>query len=165
MERRRFLLFAGIGAASIIGFKLCNSKSQKSNDMNDELKELSEKELEIEIRRKLKAGEVLTVEWDCGGDEAIVAISSSTDTNDNATPFSDALHLYIINLLMLPDVGEFSMEGKGKIYEENGNIYLECESILLRTVTFDKNPNDASWEDINEIDEQYSGQFELFKNE
>lgn len=118
--------------------------------------------LEKEIREILQEGKTITLKWNCGGDEAI--ISSFIDKEE--LPYDGnilvGLDMYIANYLNLPDVGEFQMEGEGKIIEESGNIFLECESTMVGFEDYYGNGESNGWKEVNEPDEMYSGKRELF---
>ncbi len=84
---------------------------------------------------------------------------------DNRNELAQDLDLYITNLINLPDVGEFEMEGEGEIIKENELIFIECKSIMKGYESYDDQTwEPKGWEEVNEIDPEHSGKFELFKD-
>ncbi|MGI4762139.1 MAG: hypothetical protein ACRYF0_15635 [Janthinobacterium lividum] len=82
----------------------------------------------------LQAGRALTVRWNCGGDESFVTTELDgaevrADYNNDAD-FAMLLDRYLTELLDLPDAGEFSMEGTGRIFREEADVVIEYESVF-----------------------------------
>ena len=77
-----------------------------------------EEKLKESIVKKLKANHKLTVDWNCGGDEAILSLYQDGKQIPWDSEFGSQLSLYLGNFLNLPDVGEFLLEGKGEIILE-----------------------------------------------
>ena len=76
------------------------------------------------------------------------------------------MSFHTINRLDLPDVGEFSLSGKGEIKQDEEGIFLECESIMHGCYSFEEVDGkfvDEGWKDINEVYEEYTGKFYLFE--
>lgn len=103
--------------------------------------------IEAQILEALNAEKKVSVKWNCGGDEALIALF----LDDKEVPYDDELaqetQMYLVNYLDLPDAGEFYMDGDGNIIEENGKLYIEYESI---------------WRGDNEKEPMYSGKQRLF---
>ena len=73
------------------------------------------------------------------------------------------MNLMVMNILDLPDAGEFSMKGKGVVIKEENNIYLECESFMKGYVDYDfEEKKVLGWKEVNEKQEQYSGRSLVF---
>ena len=89
--------------------------------------------LEKQITDLLQAGRALTVGWHCGGDESFV--STFLDGQPVAANYADAqdlavlLDAYLTELLDLPSVGEFDMEGEGRIFRDGADIVIEYQSV------------------------------------
>jgi hypothetical protein len=103
--------------------------------------------VENQIAHLLQQGQVLTVRWDCGGDESFVTtevdgVEQEADYGDKQN-FAVLLDRYITETLNLPDVGEFSMQGTGRIFQEGQDIILDYES---RATTY-WDDDDDSWKD------------------
>ena len=79
--------------------------------------------------------------------------------------YVEQLDIYLVNYLNLPSVGEFEMNGEGKLIEVNGEIYIEYESIMRGFEGFDEDFNSTGWQEVNEVDDMYSGKKALFKEE
>ena len=116
-------------------------------------------ELKEEIIHLVKEGKVITLKWDCGGDEVHVQIYLDGKEIDYTKSIFEALDIHVLNHLNLPDAGEFSMEGGGTIIEEDGKIYIEYES---RWTGYEGETGE--WVNTNEREETYSGKRELFKD-
>jgi hypothetical protein len=87
------------------------------------------------------------VRWDCGGDESFVTaeingVEQEANYRD-AQNFAVLLDRYITETLDLPDVGEFSMQGTGRIFQEGQEVILNYES---RATTY-WDDDDDSWKD------------------
>jgi len=82
----------------------------------------------------LQAGHVLTVRWNCGGDESFVTAeldgAEVRADYDKDADFVVLLDSYLTELLALPDAGDFSMEGTGRIFREEADIVMEYESVF-----------------------------------
>ena len=103
--------------------------------------------VENQIAQLLRQGQVLTVRWDCGGDESFVTtevdgLEQEADYGDKQN-FAVLLDRYITETLNLPDVGEFSMQGTGRIFQEGQEVVLDYES---RATTY-WDDDDDSWKD------------------
>lgn len=123
----------------------------------------------------LRAGHTITVRWDCGSDEHIVTtqldgVEQEFDFGDNhnwlfatqeeqearlarVTSLPILLGDFVIGLLGLPSVGEFHMQGDGRIFLENGSIWLEYQS--------DATSYDDGWEPDRLLPEYYLSPSEL----
>lgn len=123
--------------------------------------------LKNKIKEILDSGKEIKLEWECGGDEALLYIIVNDKPISNDYPPSDLevfgeLEIYLMNFLNLPDAGEFSLQGGGKIIEENSNIYLIYESMMSYYEDADEESDINSMPDEPEIDEEFSGKKELF---
>ena len=161
-KRRRFLLFASqVGASALLGsLSKCSSQSPNSTNKKSE-KEMNE--LKEEIIKLVRAGKVIKLKWDCGGDEAHVFVTIDGEEINYHDKIFEALDIHVINMLNLPDVGEFAMEGEGTIIEDNGEIYIEYESILKGFIDYGEKGEKYEWVESNKKEEAYSGKKELFK--
>ncbi|MGI4869924.1 MAG: hypothetical protein ACRYFX_01965 [Janthinobacterium lividum] len=80
----------------------------------------------------LQAGHALTVRWDCGGDQSIV--TTEVDGQEADTDYNDPHNLpvlldrYLTDLLQLPDVGDFAMQGSGRIFLDATSVVIEYQS-------------------------------------
>lgn len=120
-------------------------------------------DLKEETLKLLKEGKEVTLKWNCGGDEAIVTPYLDGKEMDYRDMYVEKLYIYIANYLNLPDVGEFDMEGEGKLIEEKGEIYIEYESTMKGYEGYDEEFNPTGWQEVNEREDIYSGKKELFK--
>lgn len=103
--------------------------------------------VENQITQLLQQGQLLTVRWDCGGDESFVTaelngVEQPANYGDEQD-FYVLLDRYITELLDLPDAGEFSMQGTGRIFQEGQEVILDYQS---RATTYWDNDDD-SWKD------------------
>ena len=154
-KRRRFLLF--VGQLSAVAFLGSSSKcsNQKSEGKMIDLKE--------ETLKLLKEGKEITLKWNCGGDEAIVTPYLNGEQMDYRDKYVEKLYIYLANYLNLPDVGEFDMEGEGKLIEEKGEIYIEYESIMKGYVDYGERGEKSEWVEVNEREDMKNRKKELFK--
>jgi hypothetical protein len=89
--------------------------------------------IEKQISELLQNGCSLTVSWHCGGDESFVETAldgqqqefNYADANDLAT----LMDRYLTDLLELPDVGEFDMDGNGRIFCDGKEVVIEYQSV------------------------------------
>jgi hypothetical protein len=120
-------------------------------------------ELKDELIDLIASGKEVSLKWDCGGDQAVITIFLDGQRLNYHDEFAKRLDIYLINFLNLPDVGDFEMEGQGRIIEHNGEIYLEYESIMKGYLDFGEQGEKEEWVETNEREEQWSGKKELFK--
>lgn len=158
-KRRKFLLFAG--KLSVVALFGSASKCSSRNTQNEK----NMLDLKEETLRLLRAGKEITLKWDCGGDEAIVTPYLNGKEMNYRDSYVEKLYIYIANYLNLPDVGEFVMEGGGKLTEENGEVYIQYESVMKAYEDYDEEYNPIGWKEVNEKEEAYSGKKELFKEQ
>ncbi|MFK7935812.1 MAG: hypothetical protein AB8G22_20025 [Saprospiraceae bacterium] len=85
-------------------------------------------DLEPAVEMYLEEDKTIEIKWDCGGDEAFVHIFLDGKELGFRDAFAFKLEQYLINFLTLPDAGEFSMKGEGKLIQENERIFIQCES-------------------------------------
>jgi hypothetical protein len=132
ITRRKFVLFAtraitgvflGIQAAGCLKFSA----------------------LEKRIRELIAENKTISLAWNCGGDEAVITVLINNVESENT--LMEELEIHVMNLLHLPDVGEFGMQGTAILLEEKGIIYIEFESFFL---------------DAPDLDELFSGKKKLF---
>lgn len=113
----------------------------------------------------LQAGRIITVRWNCGGDESFVTtqldgveqpIDLGADyTNWRFAEYDDykarmarltnlplLLDGFLTERLRLPSVGEFNLRGGGHILLENNHIILEFQS---EATTWEDAPDPADW--------------------
>lgn len=82
----------------------------------------------------LQAGHMLTVHWNCDGDESFV--TTKVDGEEvradygNDADFAMLLDRYLTELLDLPDAGDFHMKGNGRIFREEASVVIEYESVF-----------------------------------
>ena len=165
-SRRKFLLFASqVGLLSVLGCDGCWPLPQvvfpPSGQSNFNV---DEEKLKRSITEKLKSGKQITVDWDCGGDEAIMSLYQDGKEIPWDSEFGGQLRLYLGNFLNLPDVGEFHLEGKGQLILENDLILLEYESYLKGYQDYTASGEDLGWKKVNQLDEDLSGRTEILKN-
>ena len=88
--------------------------------------------VEQQIAQTLQAGHTLTVRWDCGGDESFVY--TAIDGQELDTDYGNDQNLaylldgYLTERLNLPDAGDFSMRGVGRIFQENQEVIIDYQS-------------------------------------
>lgn len=116
-------------------------------------------QLEEAIFAALELGKKITVQWDCGGDEAIITSFIDGEQLMYNNSFARELDMYLINFLHLPDTGPFSMVGKGTVVLKDNEIYLEYESIMIGMEDFET----GGWKELNARDPNFSGMKKLFK--
>ncbi len=80
----------------------------------------------------LTANHLITVRWDCGGDQSFV--TTEIDGQGVATNYHDPTNLpvlldqYLTDLLELPDVGDFEMQGSGRIFLGEATVFIDYQS-------------------------------------
>lgn len=123
---------------------------------------MSDKKMELAIRKFLSEDKILKFKWECGGDQAIVFLDPSLNENEKPDlsdqELYDSITLYIMNFLNLPDVGEFAMDGGGEFKLIDGEqMVFEFESILNSYV--DYNPETKEVINVNDpkIDTSFTG--------
>ncbi|MGI4869923.1 MAG: hypothetical protein ACRYFX_01960 [Janthinobacterium lividum] len=136
---------------------------------------LNYESLPAQLLALLQAGRVLTVRWDCGNDESIVTtlVDGVEQPFDLGAGYMDfflehrdmdvylsritnlpvLLDGFLTERLGLPSVGEFSMRGTGRIFQEGAAIVLDYQS---DATSWDDEPDPANW-----LPEYYLGPAEL----
>ena len=80
----------------------------------------------------LTTSHLITVRWDCGGDQSFV--TTEIDGQEVATDYHDPTNLpvlldqYLTDLLELPDVGDFEMQGHGRIFLDETTVFIDYQS-------------------------------------
>jgi len=80
----------------------------------------------------LIANHLITVRWDCGSDQSFV--TTEIDGQEVATDYHDPTNLpvlldqYLTDLLELPDVGDFEMQGRGRIFLDEATVFIDYQS-------------------------------------
>lgn len=118
--------------------------------------------LKNETLRILNNSKKIEVEWNCGGDEAIVYVTIDGKPIDFDNKYAEELDVYLINYLSLPDVGEFYLEGKGEIIKINKDIYIKYVSELKEFEDLDEAEFNKAKESMENV---FSGEKILFKEE
>ena len=125
---------------------------------------LSEGEIYQGLEKLLAKGQLIELKWDCGGDQAIVYLTEACEELRHTHPeLMEALTLHIMNRLNLPDVGEFSMVGSGKIEWVDDDMVIVFKSIMKGYEDYDPNTHKyLGYKETNEIDPSYTGEKKLF---
>ena len=123
---------------------------------------INEQQLKKAVFEELKKGKEITVEWNCGGDEAILSVHWEEEEISYGDAFAEDIDIYLSIKLNLPDAGEFSMEGGGKLIAENDDVFLVYESRLKGYEDFDEEYNYLGWKEVDELDKDNSGKIVLF---
>jgi hypothetical protein len=85
----------------------------------------------------LTTNHLISVRWDCGGDESFV--TTEVDGQEvaadygNEADFAYQLDCYLTELLELPDAGDFSMQGTGRIFVTDNEVIIEYQSEFTDT--------------------------------
>ncbi len=77
----------------------------------------------------LDEGHRITAQWNCGGDEALVDFSVDDERVSYGDPLFDELYEPLMITLELPSTGEYFVEGKGKFLLDDGQLFVEHESV------------------------------------
>ncbi|SFW61234.1 hypothetical protein [Chitinophaga sancti] len=88
---------------------------------------------------RVKEKGTMNFSWESGNDEALVEFN---EYNDAEQEQFDTLEWYIINLLDIPDAGEFKMIGNGSFYSADNAIKLMHSSTLREIVDYDEKTGD-----------------------
>ena len=100
-----------------------------------------------QLANLLQAGRTLTVRWDCGGDQSFVTTEVDGQevaaNYESEADFAFSLDRYLTELLELPDVGEFQMQGTGRIYQQGREVLIDYQSRA-----------EVYWEDYGFSDEE-----------
>ena len=116
-------------------------------------------ELKEEVIKQLQDGKKLTMKWDCGNDEAFAYIFVDGKEIDFTDDFGEGFSMYLVDYLKIPDAGEFTIEGEGVIFEENGKIFIDYESTAASYLDEDT----AAWVVEQDPELAFSGKKQLFK--
>lgn len=107
---------------------------------------------EVLIAQTLQAGHLLTVRWECGGDEGFVYTEIDGQEIEagynNEKDLAYLLEQYLTERLNLPSAGEFSMEGTGRIFQEGPDVIIDYQS---QAFTDESWMEDMSDEELAEI--------------
>ncbi len=122
----------------------------------------TEGQLKEAIILAIEAGKEITLQWDCGGDQSVITVLLDGEQMSYDNIFAEELELYLVNKLNLPDVGDFSMKGVGKLLLEEEEVFLEYESRWKGYEDYDEDLDLFSWKEVDEIDKDNSGKIVLF---
>ncbi|MFK7799163.1 MAG: hypothetical protein AB8E82_17055 [Aureispira sp.] len=138
---------------------------------------MDQETLKSKLEAFIKAGQQLTVSWDCGSDEAFAYLHIDGEKIPWSNPIADAMDLFLINRLELPSAGDFSLQGKGTlelhegklwlVYASESEFYLEEEDYNYMVEAMKKHNPDQEIPPFEENkgmqpDAEYSGRVELF---
>lgn len=96
--------------------------------------------------------------WESGSDEAFVEIHEFEGQDKEKL---EILEYYLIDVLEIPDAGEFAMEGKGQLYIVHNSVMAKYESIMKSIVDYNEETDEEIYDEIVED----SGERALFKIE
>ena len=102
------------------------------------------------LLKNLNEGKKITVKWDCGGDEAFVYPSIDGVEIDYQDEIHEEFEFFLIEKLEIPDAGEFSLEGKGVIFIEDGNIVIEHSAEGRFVTDYDEDKKEEIYDNISE---------------
>lgn len=125
---------------------------EKEREQRIKVSEASLKEWLIAL---VKEKGSLAFSWESGNDEGFVYFK---DHNEADEKNFQELEGYIVDKLDIPSVGEFEMNGKGRIYTDGNFIRAEYSSVLSTIVDYNEETDEAVYSD-EELD---SGDKELF---
>lgn len=107
--------------------------------------------IELQILALLQAKRAITVRWDCGGDESFVytALDGVEQQANYNVPgdFAQGMDYYLTDLLGLPSVGEFEMDGTGRIFQEGSEVVIDYQS---QATTYWDDESDDWMEDFSD---------------
>ncbi len=152
---------AGSGLASIPSCS--NPQPENNNNMWYPQPEMSEQEIYEGVKKLLQEGKTIELQWDCGGDEAIVSPTEKCkELAQTHNPLMRALDLYVINLLNLPDVGEFSMTGKGTLELVGEDVQITFESIMHGYEDYNEETKEVTFVEGDFVEPEYTGKKKMF---
>jgi hypothetical protein len=111
--------------------QLLYNRDQEKNKRIKEAEDL----LKQWIVQLIKEKDGITFTWESGNDEAFVTFKDKNEADENK--FWE-LESYIIDKLDIPDAGEFSMNGEGKIYILNYEVRAKYSSTMKALIDFDE---------------------------
>lgn len=91
---------------------------------------------------RIKEKGTLNFSWESGNDEALVEFN---EYNDAEQEQFDNLEWYIINVLDIPDAGEFQMTGNGSFYTADNTVKVIYSSTLREIVGYDEDTEDEEY--------------------
>ena len=98
----------------------------------------------------LNANRKVTVKWDCGGDESFVYPYIDGVEVGYDDEIHDVFEQFLIAELDIPDAGEFSLQGQGTIFIEDGKIVIEHSAEGTATIDYDEETEQEIFETISE---------------
>lgn len=101
----------------------------------------------------------LAVSWECGNDEAIITFEKGVLPDHKEAV--DDLEDYLYHKLELPSAGEFTMNGDGNLYMEDGRVKIKYNSVFKELFDYDPELDKEIYGEEWKI-EKYCGDVELF---
>lgn len=122
---------------------------------------MNEQELQLHLKGLIKKGYQLQVTWDCGGDEGILSCFINDELLPIQHPLGTALIDYLLDCLPFSFVGDFSLQGQGKVVLRAEQLYLECQSVFEDYSEEEELPDPESIHGVR-WEELLAGEFLLF---
>lgn len=89
---------------------------------------MKKRELEEKLSTILNTDQVITIKWDCGGDEALIYPAIDGEELSYDDPVTEAISDYLMMQLDLPSVGEYFVKGEGYLELRGEEIYISYNS-------------------------------------
>lgn len=125
---------------------------------------LSKEAMFTALESLLKSGKSIELKWDCGGDEAFIfPTDACKELSETHKTLMQALEIHLLNILNLPDAGEFSMTGKGQLSLEDDKIVITFESIMKGFEYYKPKTKEGGWKEVNAVEPMYSGKKIIFQ--
>lgn len=113
-------------------------------------KKMAKQDIKNWLLSHLNANRKVTVKWDCGGDESFVYPYIDGVEVGYDDEIHDVFEQFLIAELDIPDAGEFSLQGQGTIFIEDGKIVIEHSAEGTATIDYDEETEQEIFETISE---------------
>lgn len=113
-------------------------------------KKMAKQDIKNWLLSHLDANRKVTVKWDCGGDESFVYPYIDGVEVGYDDEIHDVFEQFLISELDIPDAGEFSLQGQGTIFIEDGKIVIEHSAEGTATIDYDEETEQEIFETISE---------------
>ena len=111
---------------------------------------MENQEVKSWLLSNLNTDKIITVKWDCGGDEAFIYPYIDGIEVEAGHEIHEEFEHFLIEKLSIPDAGEFTLQGKGSIFLENSKIVIEHSAEGKFMVDYDDENKQEIWQEISE---------------
>lgn len=111
-------------------------------------------DLKTQLTQYLNEGKQLELTWDGGGDEVFFHLSIDGKELSDEHALSRMLEEYLVEYSPISGVGEFTLEGTGRLALQHEKIILIHQSTIHQVEDYDEESGEPIQGDAHELEEE-----------